>query len=319
MTYKNLKRFLSENNNSELIFDLIPRGVKSKIILAVGENASNVSSFLSSILKQKGISHSRFINARKLELKNRFFNNGEPLEIDVICKYAERLIKKSGKAIGSEELLFDISLLALQNDYIIIEMTDDFYERIVDELTFVPLSIIFCTLNDKLNDRLIDLAPAGISEIFALSARENFDYVSQHANKNGTRVSFASQNKITVYKNSVLGTEIFYFSYLYRLPSLDQRNNLLAIPAIDCARILFDISRATIHKGLSNARLIYDLELHSVSPTILLYEGENDFVLPKSMKYEIKTSTDGFAIPTNDTVYCGNEDFLDSIKDKLKK
>lgn len=319
MTYKNLKRFLSENNNSELIFDLMPRGVKSKIILAVGENASNFASFLSSILKQKNISHSRFINCRNLELKDRFLKDGEPLEIDVICKYAERLIKKSGKAIGDEQLLFDISLLALQNDYVIIEISDDFYERTVDKLTFVPLSIIFCTLDDKLNNRLIDLAPVGVSEIFALSERENFDFVSQITNKNGTRVSFASQNKITVYKNSLLGTEIFYFSYLYRLPSLDQCNNLLAILAIDCARILFDISRATIHKGLSNAHLIYDLELYSLSPNILLREGKDDFVLPHGMKYDVITSMDGFVIPTTDTVYCGSADFINSIKEKIKK
>ena len=52
MTYKNLKKHLSNHNFSDdkTFFDLMPKRIKSKILLCVGENATNTATFLSSIM-----------------------------------------------------------------------------------------------------------------------------------------------------------------------------------------------------------------------------------------------------------------------------
>ena len=320
MTYKNLKKFLYENqNNKSYIFDLMPKCVKSKIILAVGDGACNTASFLSSILNERGLSHSRYISYDEIELKDRFVQNGHPVEIDNLCQNAERLIKKSNKAIGAEELLFALSLLVLESDYVIIEISDEFYESVIQELTFIPYAILFCTACDKKNEKFIDLAPEGVAEIFVLSQKENFDYISNIKNSHGTRVSYASQNKINVYKTSLFYTEIFYFSYIYRIPSIDLSNTLLASIAIDCARILFGISRATIHKGTANAKLFGDIELYSVSPNIFFKLGDSNFALPQNVKYNVTVSLENFEAPTDNTIFCGNRDFIEAVKNILKK
>ena len=47
MTYKHLKSFIELNNTAFTgkIFDLIPKGIKSKIIFAVGSRASEASAY----------------------------------------------------------------------------------------------------------------------------------------------------------------------------------------------------------------------------------------------------------------------------------
>lgn len=320
MTYKNLKKFLYENqNNKSYIFDLMPRCIKSKIILAVGDGACNASSFLSSILNERGLSHSRYISCDELELKDRFLQNGNTIEIDNLCQNAEKLIRKSNKVIGTEELLFTLSLIVLESDYVILEISDELYESVVKKLTFIPHAILFCTPCDERNEKLIDLAPSGVAEIFALSQKENFDYISNIKSSGGTRVSYASQNKITVYKTNLFFTEIFYFSYLYRIPSIDLNNTLLASIAIDCARLLFESSRATIHKGIANAKLFGDIELYSISPNILFKLGNSNFALPQNAKYNVITSLEDFKAPTENTIFCGDRDFIEAVKNKLKK
>ena len=320
MTYKNLKKFLSNNqNNAKIDFDLMPHGVKSKIIFCVGTGACNTAAFLSSVLSEKSISHSRYINCDELDIKDRFLQNGRQLEIDMLCKNAEKIIKKSGKEISNKALLFTLSLLLLDDEYLIIEMDDDFYEAVVGGINFTPLAILFTSLNDENNQKLIDMAPCGVSEIFAVSKAENYDYISSVANKNGTRVSYATGNKITVSKQTLWGTDIYYFSYSYHLSSIDQRNNILAVLALDCAKVLFGISKATIYKGLSKAKLLYDFELYSICPNILLHSGDMDFILPQNMKYNIITSCEDFVFPTENTLFCGNAEFIEQVKEKLKK
>lgn len=320
MTYKNLKKFLLSNQNNTIInFDLMPRGIKSKIIFCVGDGASNTASALSSILSERGIAHSHYVNCFSQELKNRFLKDKMPVQIDLICQNAEKIIRKSGKNISNDALLFALALRVLDDEYVIIEMSDTFYDTVSGRLSFTPLSVLFTTTNDENNRSLIEKAPRGVEEIFAISQAPDYDYVSNHKNKFGTRVSYVSQNKITVAKQGIIGTDVYYYSYLYRLPTIDQRNNLLMILAHDCARVLFGISKATIYKGLAKARLINDFEVYSVCPNVLLYIGNEEFVLPQGMRYKIIREGEDIRPPTENTVFCGSADFLSEVKRKLKK
>ena len=97
MTYKNLKKFLSNNINTETKFDLIPKGIKSKLIFVVGDMTTNTASFLSSIMNECKIEHSRYIFDESAEIKYRFIKSGVPVPMDDICQCAEYLIKKSNK------------------------------------------------------------------------------------------------------------------------------------------------------------------------------------------------------------------------------
>ena len=105
MTYKNLQKFLSNNINTEIKFDLIPKGIKSKLIFIVGDKATNTASFLSSIMRECKIDHSRYSFDKNTEIKYRFIKSDELLPMGDICKCAEHLINKSSKSINSDELL----------------------------------------------------------------------------------------------------------------------------------------------------------------------------------------------------------------------
>ena len=97
MTYKNLKKFLTENTftNIKLLFDLMPQGVKSKVIFSVGEGSHITSTLISSIMSECDIPHSRYIKHDEYELKNRFVRQNESINITELCKTADHLLQKA--------------------------------------------------------------------------------------------------------------------------------------------------------------------------------------------------------------------------------
>lgn len=61
MTYKNLKKLLANNliTENNMVFDLIPSGIRSKLVFIVGDSTSNTGAFLSSVMRECGFSYSR--------------------------------------------------------------------------------------------------------------------------------------------------------------------------------------------------------------------------------------------------------------------
>ncbi len=317
MTYKNLKKYLSDNINNEIGFDLIPQGIKSKLIFAVGDGASGTAAFLSSVMNECEISHSRYIHNDGIELKYRFISSGEYISIDKLCQRAEELIKRSGKSISFDALLLSCALSMLDGtDYIILEMSEQIYRQIIKHT--IPFALILAMDDDITVCELTDSAPTGINEIVALTNESNYDYISNKLNKNGARITYASPNKRTISSSTVFGTDFFHYDYLYKTRAINLCNIPLAHLAIESATALFSTPRPLIRIGISKAIPINDLELYSLSPTILFRDGKSDFKLFHKLKFKIITDNQEFAIPTEDTVFCGKRAFIEEIKRKLK-
>ena len=274
MTYRSLKTFIKNNiqPNNTKIFDLMPSGIKSKIIFVVGKHASNSAAYLSSIMSACEIGHSHFIDNENLDINKRFLQNSTPISTEELCENAEKILKATKKVLSNKDLLLSIALSFCESEYTIIEMSEAYYAEIKDIIT--PFAIILAFFDDEKAQDIIDSAPIGTKEIIALSQKDDFDYISSKCNKNGTRITFASANKITVSATDLLGTSFYHYSYLYRISSLDLNNVSLAHLAIESVNILFSAPRPYIYRGLESARPPFDLELYSLSPSILMYKGK---------------------------------------------
>ena len=172
--------------------------------------------------------------------------------------------------------------------------------------------------DDALTQEIIDHAPVGLEEIIALSKKDNFDYISTQKSSAGAKVTYASPNKRTIASSTVFGTDFFHYDYLYKTRALNLNNIPLAHLAIESATVLFSAARPLMRIGIYNASLTNDLELYSLSPAILLREGKDDFSLFHKMKFKTVYENDELSFPVEDTVFCGNRDFINKIKRTLK-
>lgn len=315
MTYKNLVKFIKENNN-ENVFDLIHPCVKSKIIFAVGKSSTNVASMLSSVMNVCEISHSRYVSAEHFELRDRFIRSNEQISIDEICRSASKIRKKSKSLISSNDLMLALALSLLDGEYIIIEMSEKYYQSIINRITFSPFAVLFCSFDDEYNANLIAQAPSS-THICALSQAPRYDYLHTE-NENGRKTVFASPNKLTLKSSDLLGADFYHFSYLYRLPCIDLDNLLLATLVIESATALFDTPRAYIYKGLASTTLPCDLKIFSISPTVLLKIGSDDFTLPKGFDFEKITNLVPSQRPASNTIFYGNADYIEKVKKAIR-
>lgn len=313
MTYRSLKSFINRNNqqHNAIIFDLIPHSVKSKIIFVVGNGASNTAAFLTSILSACEIKYLHFLNDC-ININKKLLQNGVAIPIEFICENAENILKATKKMISNEDLFFYLSLSFCNDEYAIIEISEEYYNKTKDNIS--PYAIIF-TNEDSAS--LIENAHKDVKEIISLSYDDDFDYISTKTNKNGTRITLASPNKIAISNSNLFGTSFYHYSYLYHTSTLDLNNVSLAHLAIESASVLFSAPRPYIYKGLENAKALHDFVLYSLSPTVLLYEGENNFKLHHRLKFKIVTENDMFEIPTENTIFCGSKEYLEQIKQKL--
>jgi hypothetical protein len=315
MTYKNLNNFLIKNTNTDnkAVFDLARECAKSKIIFTVGKGAHNCASFLASVMSELNISFGRTLDA-SFELRKRFILSDGDIELGAIVEKSELIFQKCNSEISDNSLILLLSLALFDGyEYIIIE-TD--VEGFKGAMRYLDPYAVILTEYDEI---LIQSVPADTREIVVLTKEDNYDYASKSRNQNKVRVSYASPNKITFFKSNLLQTEFFHYDYLYQAPFIDLNNIPLAHLAIEAATVLFNAPRPYIYKGLKNVKGLRDLELFSLSPTILLYEGENDFSLYHKMKFNIVTDKDEFKFPTEKTVFCGNREFLEKVKSKIKK
>lgn len=319
MTYRSLKTFINRNKqpNNTRIFDLIPKNIKSKIIFVVGEDANNTAEYLSSIMSAYEIAHLRYTNNKNIDINKRFLQNSTQISLDLLCENAENILKACKKTLSNEDLLFCIALSFASSAYSIIEISEQYYNYIKDY--YSPFALILTIKDDEKVDKIIDSAPKGVREIIYLSKKDNFDYVSNKYNPNGARITIASKNKIIISNSSLLGTSFYHYDYLYHVSTLNLNNISLAHLSIESARVLFSAPRPYIYSGLENAKPPHDLTVYSLSPTIILHNSESEFQLHHRLKFNVLNENDEFEIPTENTIFSGSADFLEGIKEKLKR
>ena len=318
MTYRSLKTFIKNNTQPDNpnLFDLIQLSIKSKIILVIDDGASNTSAYLSSIMSACEIEHFHYKNDN-IDINKRFLLNGTPISIDSLCISAEKILKSTKKILSTNDLLFSLALSFCNSEYAIIELDEEYYNHIKD--IFIPFALVLTFKNDEKANAFIDNAHLEVKEIVSISEKDNFDYISSKYNQNGTRITYASPNKITLSNSDLLGTNFYHYDYLYHIFALDLNNVRFAHLAIETAQVIFKAPRPYIYKGLDSARIPHDLILYSLSPTILLREGGNDFKLHHILNFKTATENDNFEMPTENTIFYGSKDYIETIKDKLKK
>ena len=312
MTYRTLKRFIKDNTqpNNKAIFDLISPEIKSKIIFVIGEGASNTIAYLSSIMRECDISHLHYANGR-------LFKNCDPISTELLCEKAEALLKATKRSLSNEDLFFSLALSFSDCDYSVIEMSEEYYNHIKD--CIIPFAIVLAIKDDLNVKEIIYGAPSGTKEIISLSQKEDFNYISSKTNGHGARISLASPNKITVSSGDMFGIDFYHYNYLYHISALDMNNISLAHLSIEAASIIFGAPRPYIYRGLEKTKVPYDLVLYSLSPTILLYEGKADFKLHRKLKFKTVKENDKFEYPKENTIFCGSGEYIEQIKEKLKK
>lgn len=320
MTYRSLKTFIKNNRqeNNEKIFDLIPKGIKSKIIFVTGEGAPNTACYLSSIMSACEIPHLHYINSPNRCISKRFLINNIPIAVDMLCENAQKILESAQKIISNDDLLFLLSISFSDDKYAIIEISEEYYDHLKNY--FSPFALILAINDDLKTENIINSAPKDVKEIISLSENDDFDYISTKFNHNGTRITLASPNKIIVSNSNVLGTSFYHYNYLYRTSAINLNNIPLAHLAIEAAGVLLSAPRPYIYKGLENVTLPDDLILYSLSPAILLYEGgEKDFRLHHKLKFNVLSEGDEFEAPTENTLFFGSKEYVNEIKEKLKK
>lgn len=319
MTYRALKKFIKENtqSNNKAVFDLISLDIKSKIMFVVGDNASNTATFLTSIMNECEISYSHYINNKDIDINKRFWLGSAPISIELLCENAETILKSAKKMLSSDDLFFSLALSLSDCEYSIIEMSEQYYNHVKDWIS--PYAIIIAIKDDIKAKRIIENAPKNTKEIISLSQKDDFDYISSKTNKNGARITLASPNKITVSSADLLGISFYHYSYLYHISALDLNNVSLAHLSIETANVLLNAPRPYIYKGLETAKMPCDLVLYSLSPAILLREGKNNFKLHHRLKFQTVNENDKFEYPTQNTIFCGSKEYIEQIKEKLKK
>ncbi len=316
MTYNKLIYNLSTTCSvkADAVFDLMPKCVKSKIIYAVGKGATNTCAFLSSIMSECSIPHSRAIGTHHLEPKDRFLRRGWPVSIKKLTVCADRFSKQA-EMLSSEELCFlmALELLDTNNGFLMIEMTRELYDKVALKLPIHPYAVIFCDTNGEIR------VPSGTEEVIALTNEADHDYISPKTTENGAHLSLVSPNKIEISSSSLLKTSFYYNSEPYVTGAVDKKNIRLASLAIESARTILSAPGLHIARGIKKALPELDAVLLSVSPTVILKLGSPDIELPRTRTYSIITENDG-PIPesiSEDAVFCGSADFLESVKKNI--
>ncbi|MGM9631755.1 MAG: hypothetical protein ACI3XL_01515 [Eubacteriales bacterium] len=317
MTYNELKNQLPSASvpDESPVFDLVPKCVESKIIYAVGAGAANFSAVLSSIMNEGRVAHSRAICSRYLEPKDRFLLRGTPIAVKKLLASADRLTQHNG-GVSAEGLYFllALDLLDAQDEFLIIEVSGEFYGKVACSLPISPYAVVFCDADAVIK------CPAGTREVIALTHDDNFDYISSARTDGGARISYTSQNKLEIMSVGLLGAKFFYNTVLYESSIIDRNNIELACLAVECATVLFSQSRLTLARGVKKAKPTLDPVLHSLSPTVLLKLGDDNVTLPKENRFKTVTEDNfsSFVGLDGDTVFCGSREFLDSVKMNLK-
>ena len=209
----------------------------------------------------------------------------------------------------------ELALSLCDSEYLIFETSEEYYAKIKDKIS--AFALILAIDDDKKAESIIENAHPKVKEIINLSQKDDFDYISNKTNSNGARITYVSKNKITVANSDLFGTSFYHYSYLYHISALDLNNIPLAHLSIEAASVIFNSPRPYIYKGLEKAKIPHDLILYSLSPTILLCENDN-FKLHHKLKFKIFTQDSEFEIPKDNTIFCGDKKYIESIKNKLK-
>ena len=299
MIYANAKKIFSTERNADfqksvdILNTLLPDLSKNKIIYVIGDDTDACGAFVSSVIESSRFSIGRARDCFELEPHNIFSINGSCIPTQNICANLDRLASlllnmgqsenaKSNRIfdklpLSKESLacLFAFDYFAEKEcDFILFECSEAFFESILSKLKIVPAVALFTSFDGEKISKFTDALPCATKEMICYSKDDNYDYISNKYSAKGTRISFVSQNKIKPVKTGGLGSDFYYNSTSYHIQAFEDKNIIYASLSLECisalSRLFSPFSRTAIYVGLEKAKLLFDLEIFSLSPMVIL-------------------------------------------------
>ena len=343
----------------DILNSFLPDLSKNKIIYIIGDDTDACGAFVSSVIERSNFSAGRARSFLELEPHNIFLLGSQCVPTQDICAYLDRLtspLLTVGKSENSKSnrifdklplskeslaCLFTFDYFAQKEcDFIVFECSEAFFENILSKLKIVPTVAIFTSFDGEKTSKLTEALPYGTKDIICYSKNENYDYISNKYSAKEARMTFVSQNKINTVRSRALRSDFYYNSISYHIQAIEPKNIIYASLSLECinalSRLFTPFSRPTIYAGLEQAKLLFDFEIFSLSPIILLKAKNFDedsslsFLEKKTVtviKQEMLPSsafhkTLKNLIVKNDTdtlLFTGNLKFITEIKKELTK
>lgn len=254
MTYRHIKKYLSEHNKADggaLPLRLCVQKSLSRTVLIVGDGAPDVCAYLSSVLTSSGLTHSYYSSAEHVELMGRFMRCGVPTEPHLLEVYAGRVRRRVPVDSSAECFLVSLALaLPHIGEPLLICMSEELFEQTFTEFQPSPRAVVICTEDSERAERLCSLLPEGVLEI--------------------TRASLPQIVRANV---NLLGTRLYIGKKEYTISSIEPEQAVLAALALECAGHLTDTTHALSYRGLSHAQPPNAARLYCAMPPILLKVG----------------------------------------------
>lgn len=294
MTYRHIKKYLSEHNKANggaLPLRLCVQKSLARTVLIVGNAAPDVCAYLSSVLTSSGLVHSYYSSAEHVELMRRFMRCGVPTEPRLLEVHAGR-VKRRLPADSSAECFLVSLALALPHigEPLLICMSEELFERTCRDFQPQPRAVIICT---KDRDRAVQLCSLIPSDVRVF-----------------TRASLPQVVRVGV---NLLGTRVYIGKKEYMISSIEPEQAVLAALALECAGCLGGTTHALSYRGLSRAQPPNDARLYCATPPILLKVGERAEYLDPAL--HITQLTEGEDdVEFERALFYGNGEYIESIK-----
>lgn len=298
MDYRNFEKYLSDHTAPT---DFRPSKMMTwealgRTILFVGEDASDICAYFSSIMDVRGASHFTYFSSGHLEARNRFIINGDPSRPRMITDALDKLINVVRHEASAEVLSFTLALYFghFEEGYSLACVSEDLLERLCamherGECAFPPI-VIFCSEQEE-----YPTLPSG-TRIFKRS---------------GTL-------PITISRVGLLETVFYCGSEELSISSPEPIETELAAFAATCARGVFGATHSQIYRGLSSACPPNAARICSVVPPILLKVGDAPVGIPSSLGLTVFGEADGDAFGAFDrALFYGRQPYVEHIRQNI--
>ena len=281
MTYANIKKLFSSSSadtSAELLNNMITDKVNCRLVYVVGDDTDACGAFVSSVLQKANVRAGRAQSCDGLEARKLFSAETEFVSPQELCEFTNTVPSPKSFSKEALSLLFALDCFGKKGcEAIIFETTEEFFKSTLSKLKITPDIVIFTSFEEKTVSDLITALPRGVKDAICFSDLDNYDYISSKYTNEGTRVSVVSKNKINAVKTSFFGTDFYYNSQPYTTRATAPENIIHAALALECisalSRLGLTFSKYSLTKGLGCASLLFDLELFSLSPAIILKAG----------------------------------------------
>ena len=265
---------------------------KIKYIRLAGNNGKTVCArMLISILNNSGITNGCLSMPVYDDVKDNIRINGEPVSMEEIISYVERLcaavasINQSAEEGATpfkptvNEIMICLALLAFtDHDCKLCIIESDHNSEDPSRFMYAPIAAIICgripDSDVKEINKIRSYICRGVKEIIsAPQNQEAYKIISDTCFSVNCRLTLPAKNRFSITKLSLRGSEFTYKDNVYSLRICGKFQTMNAMIAIETAEMLtrhgYAITRENIQNGLAVVVTPCKFEVLAISPTII--------------------------------------------------